>query len=234
VKTFISLLALAALLFGMVSCRPKRDANVLQLSGSLEMTEHGVGMPVPGRLASLLVDEGDEVKNGQLLATLERYDQAARDYNRLVQLLARGGANQQAVEQAELAMREQRALAPVDGVVLTKVHETGEVVGGSSPVLILGDRERLWVRVFIPEGEVSRVEMNAPATLRVDGLDRDFKGHVSFISSQAEFTPRNVQTPEERVTQTFAVKITLNEKEPYLRPGVSAEVTLPLREAAPQ
>ena len=221
------------LLLGLCGCKNHQDPNTLYLSGTLEMTEHGVGMPVPGRLTTLKVDEGDSVQKGELLATLERYDQTARDYDRLVQLLARGGTNQQAVEQAELTMRDQRALSPVDGVVLTKVHETGEVVSSTSPVLILGDRSRLWVRVFIPEGSISRVEMNAPATLKVDGLNREFKGHVSFISPDAEFTPRNVQTPEERVTQTFAVKILLEDSEPYLRPGVTADVTLPMRKETP-
>ena len=136
--------------------------------------------------------------------------------------------SQQAVEQAELAMKDQRAVSPVDGVVLTKVHETGEVVGGGSPVLVVGDRSHLWVKLFVPEGYINRVRFAQEATVRFDGLARAFKGRVSFISPDAEFTPRNVQTPEERVTQTFAVKVTLEETENFLRPGVAADVDLPL------
>ncbi len=221
------------LLLCLSACQSRRVDSQLELAGTLEMTEHLVGMPVPGRLVQLLVDEGDEVKRGQLLASLERFEQSKRDYERQVSLLARGGGNQQTVEQAELAMEDQRALAPVDGVVLTKVHETGEVISSNSPVLVIGDRSRLWVKVYVPEGYVNRIRMGQPATLRFDGLTREFKGKVSFISPEAEFTPRNVQTPEERVTQTFAVKVTLDEIEPYLRPGVAADVTLPLRAEGP-
>ncbi|HEX5035234.1 MAG TPA: HlyD family efflux transporter periplasmic adaptor subunit [bacterium] len=226
----ISLLLLLPILF--LACSRKAPENLIQLSGTLEMTEHGVGMPVAGRLTQVSVDEGDDVKQGQVLALTDRFDLAEREYQRQEQLLARGGGSRQAVEQAEMAMREQRVLSPIDGVVLTKVHESGEVVSGNSPVFILGDRNRMWVRIFVPEGFVSRIEMNQEATLHFDGLAEEFKGRVSFIAPRAEFTPRNVQTPEERVTQTFAVKIAIESPPKYLRPGVSAEVDLPMRPGA--
>jgi HlyD family secretion protein len=78
---------------------------------------------------------------------------------------------------------------------------------------------------------VSRIKMRQAATIRVDGLDQDFKGYVTFIAPKAEFTPRNVQTPEERVTQTFGVKVRIEKPEPWLRPGVSADVVF--QHAAP-
>ena len=93
---------------------------------------------------------------------------------------------------------------------------------------MVGDRAQLWVRVFVPEGLINRVRLNQPATLRFDGIRHDFKGHVSFIAPKAEFTPRNVQTPEERVTQTFAIKVVLDEPESFLRPGVAADVIVHL------
>lgn len=222
-KRAIRLSLLLLLVLG-AGCKHRDKKNELQLTGTLELTEHGVGVPVLGRIASLLVDEGDEVKMGQVLATTDRYAQTARDYNRLVELLAKGGANQQQVEQAELSMQDQRVLSPVNGVVLTKVHDTGEVVDAKSPILILGDRSKLWVRVFVPEGIINQIKMEQPVTLRFDGLNQGYKGHVSYISPEGEFTPRNVQTPEERVTQTFAVKVTLDETQTFLRPGVAADV----------
>lgn len=227
-NSFVRLLAIS--LLGLASaCAPKAPENSLQLSGTLEMTEHGVGVPTAARLTQLTVDEGDEVTQGQLLAQTDRYALAEREYERQVQLLARGGGSRQAVEQSELAMRDQKVLSPIDGVVLTKVHDSGEVVGANSPILILGDRSRMWVKVFVPEGFVNRIDMKQGATLRFDGLNEEFKGQVSFIGPRAEFTPRNVQTPEERVTQTFAVKISLEQAPKYLRPGVSADVDLPMR-----
>ena len=68
--------------------------------------------------------------------------------------------------------------------------------------------------------------MNQTATVSFDGVHQTFKGQVSFVAAKAEFTPRNVQSPEERVTQTFAVKVTLDNPESYLRPGVAAGVKI--------
>ena len=203
-------------------------ASRYQGAGTLELTEHGVGARVAGRLTTLTVDEGQAVQAGQLLGTLERHAQAQRDHERLAALLAQGGATQQAVEQAALEVEDQTIVSPVDGVVLVKVHEVGEVVSAAAPVVVIGDRAHLWVRLFVPEGVISRVRQDQPAAIRFDGIQRSFQGHVSFIAPKAEFTPRNVQTSEERVTQVFAIKVTLDETEPWLRPGVAAEVTLDL------
>jgi len=195
-------------------------------SGTLELTEHSVGARVAGRLTTLLVDEGDLVKKGQLLGTLDRAEQTEKDYRRAQGLLNHGGATQQTLEQAELTWEDQRVISPVDGVVLIKVREPGEIVSAGGTVVDIGDTSDYWVRIYIPEGDINRVRMNQEATVRFDGVSRAFKGHVYYVSPTAEFTPRNVQTPDERATQTFAVKVMLDEREPNLRPGVSADVTL--------
>ena len=209
-------------------CDRLTNHHTLHLSGTLELTEHAVGAPVPGRLETLSVAEGDQVKRGQRLATLERYEQAALDYERIRQLAEQGGTTKQSVEQAALAMADQCIISPVDGVVLLKIHEAGEVVAAGNPVLILGDRSQLWVKVFIPEGAINRVHIDQSATVRLDGVKQSLAGHVIFIAPKAEFTPRNIQTPEERITQTFAVKVALDEQEPFVRPGVAADVTIHL------
>jgi len=227
----VAVLVLGTTLAGVavnLGCDRLANHGRLRLSGTLELTEHAIGAPVPGRLGTLKVDEGDEVQKGQLLATLEHYDQMQRDYERVKSVAEQGGATQQAVEQAVLALTDQAIVSPVDGVVLLKVHEPGEVVPAGGAVVVVGDRSQLWVKVYVPEGQVNRLQLNQAATLRFDGLRQSFKGHVSFIAPQAEFTPRNVQTPEERVTQTFAVKVALDEPTAFLRPGVAADVTIDL------
>ncbi len=223
-------LALALLCVTFSGCHFLWFGGTLKLAGTLEFTEYSLGTPVPGRLAKVSVKEGDLVKTGDELATLERYEQMKHDYDRTRELFKSGGTNQQALEEAELAMNDQRVLSPVDGVVLVKVHEAGEVMSAGSPVVQIAARKDVWVKVFVPEGTINRVVMNSPATLRFDGINRQFKGHVSFIGPKAEFTPRNVQTAEERVTQTFAVKVALDEIEDFLRPGVASDVTLTLKD----
>lgn len=220
------MLILAFFLLG--SCALNGKHKDFKFSGTLELTEHSVGAKVSGRVTTLLVDEGSEVKKDQEVATLDRFEQNKKDYERLEAFFKEGGANAQEVEHAKLALDDQRIVSPVDGVVLVKVSEIGEVVSAGSPVVVIGDRSSLWVKIYVPEGMINRVSMNQPATLHFDGLDKVFKGHVSFIASKAEFTPRNVQTSEERVTQTFAIKVALDNPEPFLRPGVAADVYIQL------
>ena len=199
-------------------------------SGTLELTEHVLGAKVSGRVTTLAVDEGGKVHSGELIATLDRYAQSKKDYERATALFNQGGASRQAVEYAQLAMEDQMIVSPVTGVVLVKVHEAGEVVGSGSAVVVVGDMSRYWVRIFVPERFINRVRMGDLAKIKFDGSKDPVTGRVGFIASQAEFTPRNVQTAEERILQTFAVKIEISEPPDFLRPGVACDVTLDLRQ----
>lgn len=210
-------------------CRLFGNAH-LDLSGTLEMTEHSVGTRLPGRLETVPVEEGQFVKKGELIATLDRYEQARKDTERLRRVFAEGGTDAQTLEHAELDLADQSVLSPVDGQVLVKVRQSGEITAAGAPVAVIGDTSKLWVRVFVPEGTVNRVRQGAAAVLRFDGSKKKIGGHVSYISPKAEFTPRNVQTAEERVTQTFAVKVMLDEPAPDLHAGTSCGVALELAE----
>ncbi len=221
------------LIFAGFACSRNSYPQTMKFSGTLELTEHALGARVAGLLSSLSVDEGDEVKQGQLLATLDRYDQNRKDFERSQSLFKQGGASAQALEYAALSLEDQQIVSPVNGVVLLKVHEIGETVTAGSPVVVVGDRSKLWVKIFVPEGWINRILLGQPTTLTFDGLRQSFKGHVNFISSQAEFTPRNVQTQEERITQAFAVKVVLDEPPSFLRPGVAADVVIQTQERIP-
>ena len=201
------------------------NARLHIYSGTLELTEHSVGARVAGRLTTLLVDEGDTVKKGQLIGTLERAEQTEKDYRRTQSLFETGGATKQALENAKLVFDDQRVVSPVDGVILVKAREPGEIVSQGGSVVDIGDTSDYWVRIYVPEGEINRVKMDQEATIQFDGLKQTFHGKVFYVSPTAEFTPRNVQTPDERATQTIAIKVRLLDRDPALRPGVSADVT---------
>ena len=222
-KVPLILLIVIAVLIGVDHLK---KAAAEQLSGTLEMTEHSVGAPVPGRLAEMLVEEGSPVKKGQRIATLDHFEQAKKDHDRLHELLKAGGADKQSVEHAFLAVRDQEIISPVDGIVMVKVREAGEVVGAGQAVAVIGDPSDRWVRVYVPEGKINRVAIGQKARLTFDGVKEPVTGAVSYIAPKAEFTPRNVQTAEERVTQTFAVKIRLEDTSVSAHPGVSADVEL--------
>jgi len=220
VRVIIGILT-AALICG---CSQQKDIMKMTFSGTMELTEHVLGAKVAGRLTTLNVDEGDIVKKGQLLATLERFEQSKKDYERVNVLYKNGGANQQTLEYALLTMEDQEVVSPIDGIVLVKDVETGEILTAGGGVVVIGDPRDQWLKIYVSEDMVHQLAINKQASIFVDGGRHPYKGHVTFIADKAEFTPRNVQTPEERVTQTIAVKITVDDPDEYLHAGVSADV----------
>jgi multidrug efflux pump subunit AcrA (membrane-fusion protein) len=219
-RFFIGLLTV----FFICGCNQPPDIKHMTFSGITELTEHVLGAKVAGRLDTLNVDEGDMVKKGELLGTLDRFDQTARDYEREKVIFQTGGANQQALEYAGLNKEDQEVIAPIDGVVLVKDVETGEIVPQGGGVVVIGDPTDQWIKVYVSEALVHQIKIGQGASVKVDGTTRAYKGHITFISDKAEFTPRNVQTPEERATQTIAVKVTIDHPDANLHAGVSADV----------
>ncbi|MCA9246080.1 MAG: HlyD family efflux transporter periplasmic adaptor subunit [Planctomycetales bacterium] len=131
-----------------------------------------------------------------------------------------------AVEVVRKQMEELRVVAPNRGTVEAVDLQPGDLVAAGAPVLSLMDRERLWVRAYVPENRL-HLSVGATVELTVDSFPGEsFRGTVAFISRQAEFTPSNVQTPEERSKQVFRIKVTLAEGAERLRPGMAADVHL--------
>lgn len=211
----------------MVGCA-KVPLEKQVFSGTLEITDYQLGPKASGKIKTLNVQEGDIVKAGDVIATLDRYEQAKKDYTRLERIYKKGGANLQSLEYAKLAMEDQQIVAPLDGIVLIKVHEIGESIAAGSPVVVLGDTKDRWVKIYVPEGVINRIQLKQAATLSFDGLDRSYEGYVRYIATKAEFTPRNVQTAEERITQVFAVKIAIDSPDLKAHPGVAVDVKFKL------
>jgi HlyD family secretion protein len=119
--------------------------------------------------------------------------------------------------------------APISGVVLVRQAELGEVVSPGTPVVTIADVEHLWMRGYINETDLGRVRWGQPATVRTDTYpDKPYPGRVSFISSQAEFTPKSVETHKERVTLVYRIKISLDNPNHELKPGMPAEAVIDL------
>jgi multidrug resistance efflux pump len=134
-----------------------------------------------------------------------------------------------AVAAIDRQIEELTIRAPVDGIVDAVDLRPGDIIAPNAPVLSIVDPARLWVRAYLPEDRLE-VKTGAPLDVSVDAFPaRRFKAHVSFVARQAEFTPGNVQTPDERSKQVFRVKVQLDEGLDVLRPGMSADVWLPAR-----
>ena len=139
---------------------------------------------------------------------------------------ARGQLEQarSALALAQSRRREMTLVAPSDGVVLRKNLEAGEMANPGVSVVTLVDPRDVWVRAYVPEEEVGRVKVGQAARVRVDAYpSRPFAGRITEIASEAEFTPRNVQTRKERVNLVFRIKIAVDNPDGVLKPGMPAD-----------
>jgi membrane fusion protein YbhG len=165
--------------------------------------------------------------------TLERNVAAAKSrYD-----LFRAGTRPEQIAQAraqlaetDAQLAEMKITAPSDCVLEVLHVKVGDVLAPNQPVATLLLTNHLWVRVFVPEPWLGHIKIGDTVNARVDGFpEKDFPGIVEQINRQAEFTPRNVQTVEERVKQVFGVKVRFDTGRDQLRAGMSADVEFPGR-----
>lgn len=192
----------------------------------------------------------------QMLAARGQAEQAARDAERFNALLKDGTATRREWEQANLALDvAQRTLsaaraqyeaarhaqseaesvvrdltleAPGGGIVTARFREQGEVVAAGSPILSIVDPDRLYLQVYVPEVLIGKVRLGLPARIYFDAFpDAPASAVVRYISSRAEFTPKEVQTPDERVKLVFAVRLYLTgNPEHRISPGLPADAVI--------
>jgi HlyD family secretion protein len=330
-RIILPLIVLIAGILGYVSFRDRENGSTITVSGNIEVTEAQMSFKIPGRLEKRLVDEGDAVTEGQLIAILEKTDQklntaraeaglvqaqahlaeleagsrsqevesaraelersvaaektaevqlkqAKDDFDRYAALFREGGIsrkdydlyttrhaaaqNSRTEAQARIkSAKEQLSLvqagprkevidqakaqvqaatetlnqarqqenytelfSPMNGIVLSKAAEPGEYLNPASPVLTIGDTAHPWLRAYIREKDLGRIALNGKADVTTDAFPKKtYPGKISFLSSQAEFTPKAVQTFEERMKLVYRIKIRLENPDGELRPGMPAD-----------
>jgi multidrug resistance efflux pump len=135
-------------------------------------------------------------------------------------------AAQAAVATFERQIEELTIRAPAEGTIDAVDIRPGDLVGANTAAISMIEKARLWIRAYLPENRLD-VGVGQPVKVFVDSFPgRDFKGHVTFVSQQAEFTPGNVQTPEDRSKQVFRIKVLLDEGLDLLRPGMVGDVVI--------
>jgi multidrug resistance efflux pump len=290
-------------LFGWLIYHSQQKKNDNVYSGTIEARDADIGSLMGGRVAEVLVEEGDSVKAGQTLVRFDRYlldpqikqqesrvaqmranldriekgprkeeierarinwEHAEKERVRQETLLKQGvgiqstydetaaaaqvaeqqyeelkrGSRPEDIQQAKAQLAtEESALAtlhrqveesevhaPANGVIQTMDLRPGDMIAPNQPVAVLLESNELWVRVFVPETRLGEVKAGQPVDLSIDTFPKKiFKSKVQSISERAEYTPRNVQTPEQREDQVFAVRIRL-EPAPELKAGMTATV----------
>jgi HlyD family secretion protein len=122
--------------------------------------------------------------------------------------------------------------APVNGVITVREAELGEVVQPGSPVVTLADLDHIWLRAYVAETDLGRIHWGQEATISTDTYPgKQYHGRISFISPDAEFTPKSVQTSEERVTLVYRIKIDIDNPRHELKPGMPADARIQLAAA---
>lgn len=146
----------------------------------------------------------------------------------ILQARARAAQAQAAVALAETQLDNTRLVSPMAGTVLSHNIEPGEFVAAGTPVVTVADTVHVWVRAYLDQSDLGRVRHGQKVVVRTDSFPgRDFAGTVGFIASEAEFTPKTVQTPKERVKLVFRLKVDVDNPKDELKPGMPADVVIP-------
>jgi HlyD family secretion protein len=127
----------------------------------------------------------------------------------------------------EKAVNDATVIAPVAGVISTKIADVGETLQPRAPLVVITDLDHAWANVYVDEPSVPRLRIGQPATIFTDAGGAGITGTVSYIADKAEFTPRNVQTAEDRSKLVYRVKISIDNKDGQLKPGMPVEAELP-------
>jgi HlyD family secretion protein len=129
----------------------------------------------------------------------------------------------------EKAIADAELTAASPGVVTQKLADAGELVSPGMPIVVLADLDNAWANLFVPEPLVPRVMLGQSATVFTDAGGEGLPGTVTYISPKAEFTPRNVQTADERSRLVYRIKVSVDNRAGVLKQGmpVDAELALP-------
>ena len=133
-----------------------------------------------------------------------------------------------------MQLRDTRITSPLDGTVLTRAVEPGELVQPGTPLYSILNLDKLYMKVYVPEPDVGKLKLGQNARVYVDAYpEQPFDATVTKIAQEAEFTPKNVQTREERVKQVFGVELSIDNPDGKLKPGMPGDAVLRFNENAP-
>ncbi len=190
----IVLVAVAAFFYQQRASAASRE---ILFSGTVEATEINLPTLAGGLVKQVNVDQGDPIHTGQDL--VDNFSPASQ-------------VNEQVT-------------APIDGVVLERLVEPGEYAAPGSTELVVASLDALTLTIYVPENQYGQIALGQSYPVTVDSVPgQTFRGTVKFISDQAQFTPRNVQTKDSRQTTVYAVKLALDPSSGKLKPGMPADV----------
>lgn len=209
-------------------------------AGTLETTKVILAARVPSDISAIYVNEGDIVKSGDDLMELscDTYKilatQIDKDYDRATTLLGKGHMSQadydimlRTKQDNDLKLNWCKIKSPIAGMVITKFREIGEIVAPGAALISVANPYDIWAYFYVPYEMLHKLRIGAVVigTL-AEAPDMKFPGQIIKISEQAEFTPKNVQTREERTRLVYGVKVKFENPDLVLKSGMTIESTL--------
>jgi HlyD family secretion protein len=210
-------------------------------AGTIEADEVDVQAGVASPIATLSVQEGDSVAQGQRLAELTCPDirvaagQAMSDFNRNQSLYQAGSLAAAGFDRSRYASRDAQVKlawcdvsAPIAGTVLSIYRRPGEWARPGQPILTLADLSSVYAFIYVPAPMLTQLKLGQAIQCSFpDDPKQAYKGTVAYIRPKAEFTPKNVQTREERARLVYGVKLRFENPDGRLKPGMSIEAAMP-------
>jgi HlyD family secretion protein len=263
----LGLLVLVPILYFAFRGKP----TVLVIYGDVDIRDVNLGFRVPGRIETVLKDEGDSVSQGELVASLDKstYKEALAEHaadvevkaavlkdaeitlKRDATMVASGGISKLTYDndlssrdqalpslhlaQAQLAsaqtdLNDAEIRSPSDGVVITRAEEPGAIVPSGNTVLTVSLYNPVWVRAYISESDLGDVHPGEEVEVFTDTQPRHpYHGKVGFVSPEAEFTPKSVETTDLRTSLVYRLRIVIDDSGPELRQGMPCTVKIHLR-----
>jgi len=189
----------------------------LDLQRALDLEQHGFVSK-----AALDAARTATTQSAAVLARDLALEEVARRNLKVVE--ASSHSAEQSVQLSRIMESYSTLRAPFDGVILARQAELGEVVAPGTPIVTIADLDHVWLRAYLNETDLGRVKLGQSVTVTTDTHpDKRIEGRISFISSQAEFTPKSVETHAERVTLVYRVKIDIDNPDHLLVPGMPAD-----------
>lgn len=217
---------IAAAAAALRSAEAERDRARLEFTRSQELRTQNVisDRDFEGAQAQLTVAEARTAEAGERLKLL----QAGPRSEVILQARARTAQARAAIALAQTRLENTKLVSPLTGVVLSHNIEPGEFVAAGTPVVTVADIAHMWVRAYVNQTDLGRIQLGRKVAVRTDTFpDKTYEGTIGFVASEAEFTPKTVQTPKERVKLVFRIKVDVANPNDELKSGMPADVIIP-------
>ena len=232
--------------------KPEKKQPLI-LYGNIDIRQVNSAFRVSGRLENMNFEEGDIVYKGDILATLDNkpyvnaqnqakakieqakaaLENAKRINNRKQALCKTKNASQQDcdtaqanLDVAETALEDTILKSPADGIILIRITEPGTLLSAGVPVYTISLNNKMWARAYIKETDLGKVQIGTKVKIYTDSATKVYNGHVGFISSTAEFTPKTIETASLRTDLVYRLRIIVDDADNYLKHGMPITIKM--------